>query len=373
MAKIRVLQVIGKMNRAGAETLIMNLYRNIDREKVQFDFVVHGNEKCDYDDEIEKMGGIIYHAPVYKVYNYLEYKKWWKKFLNDHKEYKEIHGHIRSSAPIYLKEAKKHGLYTIVHSHSADRKGFRGFLFHVLTYNIRKYADFFYGCSAEAIKNAFGKKVLENSNSQVLKNGIEVKKYIFNQKKREDLRKKMDIDDYFVIGHVGRFTYAKNHKFLIDIFEQILKKNKKSILILVGRGELEDEIKKYVETKKISNNIKFLGVREDVNELLMSFDAFVFPSFFEGLSVVGIEAQATGIKCFVSEAFTEEGILSTSNVYKLSLSNTPEEWAKCVLKEAKKYDRKDMSKTIMEKGFDIKETAKQMQKFYISKYESGRK
>ena len=370
MAKIRVLQVIGKMNRAGAETLIMNIYRNIDRDKVQFDFVVHGNEKCDYDDEIEKMGGIIYHAPTYKIYNYLEYKKWWKNFFKEHKEYVIMHGHIRSSAPIYLKEAKKHRLYTIVHSHSADRRDFRGFLFHMLTYNIRKYADFFYGCSAEALKNAFGKKVLESSNSQVLKNGIDVKKYIFNQKKREDLRKKMGIDDYFVIGHIGRFTYAKNHRFLIDVFEQILKKNKKSVLILVGRGELEGEIKKYIETKKLSNNIKFLGVREDVNDLLMSFDAFVFPSFFEGLSVVGIEAQATGIKCFVSEAFTDEGILS-NNVYKLSLSNTPEEWANCILKEATNYERKDFSKIVNQKGFNIVETARQIEKFYLSKYDES--
>lgn len=366
MGKIRVLQVIGKMNRAGAETLIMNLYRNIDREKVQFDFVVHGDEKCDYDDEIEKMGGKIYHAPQYKIYNSIEYKKWWKKFLKEHNEYRVIHGHIRSCAPIYLKEAKKKGLYRIVHSHSADRKGFRGFLFHVLTYNIRKYANYFYGCSAESIRNAFGKKVFESSNSKILKNGIDVRKYIFNQEKRKKLRKSLGIDNYFVIGHIGRFTYAKNHKFLIDIFEEVLKKNKKSMLLLVGRGELEKEIKKYVEMKKLSSNIKFLGVRDDVNDLLMCFDAFVFPSFFEGLSVVGIEAQATGLKCFVSEAFTDEGILS-DNVYKLSLKDSPEKWADLILKEGQNYERKDFSKIVMEKGFDIRKTAKDIQDFYISK------
>ena len=160
---IRILQVIGKMDRAGAETLIMNIYRNIDRNKVQFDFVVHTDEAGDYDDEIRKLGGKIYCAPRYKIYNKFEYSRFWKKFFNEHKEYKVMHGHIRSCAPIYLKAAKKNKVFSIIHSHSTYDKRVINLFYKMLTYNIRNTADHFFGCSTQSVIDGFGKKIYKST------------------------------------------------------------------------------------------------------------------------------------------------------------------------------------------------------------------
>ena len=363
---IRILHVIGKMDRAGAETLLMSIYRNIDRSKVQFDFIVHGNDKGDYDDEIKSLGGRIYHAPKYKIYNFLEYSAFFKKFFENNKEYSIIHGHMRSSASIYLRIAKRFGLYTICHSHNTRSKGIRSKLYTILTRNIPKYTDYFFGCSKQAIIDGFGEKICADSNiSSVIYNGIELDKYIYNKDISDKYKKEFNLENSFVVGHIGRFSLQKNHKFLIDVFEQIKNKKDNAKLVLVGRGELEEEIKRYVDDKNLSDDVLFLGVRDDVGNLLMMFDCFIFPSVFEGLGIALIEAQATGLRCFVSEAIQKEAILS-SDVYKLDLNQDPKEWADCILKNAIKYKRTNNSKLIKDNKYDIMETTKYLQKFYLN-------
>ena len=361
---IRVLQVIGKMDRAGAETLIMNIYRNIDRSKVQFDFVVHTNDVSDYDSEIKKLGGNIYHAPQYKIYNRLEYSKFWKDFFKVHKEYKVIHGHIRSCAPIYLKIAKKNNVFTIAHSHNSYNKQFINVFYKILTYNIRNIADYFFGCSTQSVIDGFGKKIYKSKNYEIIKNGIVPSNYKFDKNKSINYKKELGVENKFVVGHVGRFDTQKNHLFLIDVFEQIKKKHKDSVLILVGRGPLEDKIKNYVKSKGLEQDVKFLGVRDDVNNLLMAFDVFVFPSLFEGLPVVMVEAQATGLKCFISDVITDEAVLS-DYVVKLSLNDSLETWSDTIIKFGLKYKKKNCEELLKNKGFDIRETARKIENEYI--------
>ena len=211
---IRIIQVFAQMNRGGAETMIMNLYRMIERSQIQFDFIVHTNEECAYDNEIRSLGGRIYRVPRYNGKNHFEYIKSWNKFFKTHPNYKIIHGHVRSTASIYLKIAKKFGLVTIAHSHSTSSgTGFSSIVKNILQYPIRNIADYLFACSEQSGEWLFGKNASKRNNFVILKNSIDVKKFVFNERVRFEKRKELKIDDKFVIGHIGRFIPSKNHKF----------------------------------------------------------------------------------------------------------------------------------------------------------------
>jgi len=361
-----VLVVIGKMDRGGAETIIMNLYRNIDHNKVQFDFAVHTKDKADYDDEILALGGRIFRLPLYRVINGFSYRKAWKKFLSDHKgEFVAVHGHIGSCAAIYLKEAKKQGIFTISHSHSC-MNGISGLLFKLLTFPQRFFVDYFIGCSKEAGIDRFGKKVVSNpSKYTTLNNGIDAKSYIYNLAIREKYRNEFGVEDKFVVGHIGRFTYAKNHKFLLEIFSEIKKMRNDAVLVLAGRGELEDKIREYVKELGLTNDVIFSGVRSDVSNLLQMYDVFVFPSNYEGLPLSVIEAQASGLPCLISTAVSELACV-TDNCEMLTLKLTAKEWAEKVLYAYDNTIRGNKYEDIKNSGFDITEVAKEMEDFYIN-------
>lgn len=220
---IRILHAFGGLNRGGAETMVMNIYRNIDRTKVQFDFVKHTIKKCDYDDEIIKLGGKIYCVPRYTVKNHIAYKKVWYNLLKEHPEYKILHGHIISTASIYLNIAKKNGLITIAHSHSTSSRGnkIERFIKKIIQYPIRNVADYFYACSEDAGKWLFGRKSTQKNNYIIINNSIDVSSFRYDETKRHEIRQNFNIEDKFVIGHIGSFTYPKNHKFLINVFYEI--------------------------------------------------------------------------------------------------------------------------------------------------------
>lgn len=362
---IRILQVIGKMDRAGAETLIMNIYRNIDREKIQFDFVVHDTEEGDFDQEIKKLGGKIYYAPRYKIYNSISYKKFWIDFLKKHKEYNIIHGHIRSCASIYLKVAKENKIYTICHSHATKNKGIRGILYQILTKDIKKYTNYFFGCSTNAIIDAFGKRVAQSDNSEVLYNAIDTNSFKYNEKISKEYKKKLNLENKYIIGHIGRLSPEKNHKFLIDVFEKIVKERKNSVLVLVGKGPLESNLKEYAKNKNILDKVIFLGIRDDIASLLMMFDVFVFPSIYEGLGISLVEAQASGLKCIASDSIQDEAII-TNNVTRLSLKDSIENWKNNILKIKKGY-RRTIEKNTKINKYNINEVTKHIEKFYLTR------
>ena len=226
---IRVLHVLGRLNRGGAETMLMNIYRNIDKTKIQFDFVKHTNEKCAYDDEIISMGGRIYTVPQYKLYNHLKYKKEWKKLLLEHDEWKIVHSHIRSTASIILKIAKAQEKRTISHSHSTSNgKGLKSILKKIFQLRIPKYSDYLVACSKDAAKWLYGRKNLQSEKCIILKNSIDIKNFYFNIENRKKIREKYNIkNNEILIGHVGRFVEVKNHNFLIDLFEKIFRSDNK--------------------------------------------------------------------------------------------------------------------------------------------------
>lgn len=362
---IRVLMVNYKMQCAGIESFIMNMYRNIDSKKVKIDFLVHYSERQFYDDEIEKMGGKIYRLSVREDNKFIKYKMELTNFFNNHPEYKIVHGHMESFGVFYLREAKKNGVpIRIAHSHIAKRNsGIKGYMKSILNIFYKTYATHLFACSIDSGKFIFG----NNDNFTVYNNAIDVNKFKFNKEVRDNVREELNINDNFVIGHVGRFNIQKNHNFLVNVFNEVYKKNNKVILLLLGEGELEDEIQKKVKKLGLENNVKFLGVRSDMDMIYQAMDLFILPSLFEGLPVSAIEAQAAGLKCILSDKITSE-TSKTNNIEYLSLGINVREWADKILKWNNNYERKDTSDLIKLAGYDIKTQAKQLQEFYCQKY-----
>lgn len=364
--QIRILHVIGQMNRGGAESMIMNIYRKIDRTKIQFDFVVHTDSICDFDDEIKLLGGKIYNCPRFTGINIVSYIKFWNEFFKEHKEYKIIHGHIGSSASIYLEIAKKNGLFTIAHSHSGGfDTGIKGSMYILFSYPTRFIADYFFACSESAGISRYGKRVVNNKTIfSVLKNAIDVNQYAFSEEIRDKKRKELDLENKFVIGHVGRFDKAKNQEYLVEIFKLIAKKNENAILILIGDGELRPHIFEKVKNYGLGDRVIFTGVRSDVNELLQAMDVFVFPSIYEGLPVTVIEAQAAGLPCIISDTITDE-VCITPLVEKLSIEQEPMVWVRNI-ELLNKNIHENFSRKIKNCGYDINTSVLSLEKFYLS-------
>lgn len=366
---IRVLQVIGIMNRGGAEAMLMNLYRNIDRTKVQFDFIENTFESAVYDEEIRSLGGKIYNCPHYTGKNHLQYVKWWKNFFKEHSgEYKIIHGHIGSTAAIYLNIAKRNGLYTIAHSHSSGSdQTFASYLYSVISYPTRFIADYFFACSENAGIDRYGIKVTKSDCYSVLSNAIDTKTYKFNNEIRNEVRTEYSLDQKVVIGHIGRFCVPKNHTFLLNIFSAIKKKESSAVLMLVGGGSLEEKIKAKAHELGIFESIIFTGIRSDVSRMVQAMDVFVFPSLFEGLPVTLVEVQTSGLPCVISDKVPAESILIKDLVSTMKLTDVAEQWADHILGRLDSV-RRDRSEEIKKCGFDISATASRMEKFYLEKY-----
>ena len=367
---IRVLQVVTHMNRGGLETMLMNYYRNIDRNKVQFDFLTHRpeNEKKDYDDEIRGLGGKIYHMPVLNPFS-PSYMKSLDRFFKEHKEYKIVHSHLDCLSAYPLKAAKKNGVpVRIAHSHNA--KSTINLKYFFLCYEkavIKSVATDWFMCSSLAGEWSYGKKAVHEGKCVFLKNGIETKKYSFDERIRESVRKELGLGDSFVVGHIGRFMQQKNHTFLIDIFAEIKKINNKAKLLLISEGRLMDEIKEKVAKLGLQKDVLFLGFRNDIPELMQAMDIFVLPSLWEGLPFTLVEAQSAGLPCVISDVISDEAIV-TDLIQKSSLNDTAEQWAHNILNKYDKTLRKDTSSLVKDAGFDIETSAKWLQEFYLMRY-----
>lgn len=360
---MRILHVFGNLNRGGAESLIMSIYRNIDRTKIQFDFIVHTDKNSDFDKEINELGGKIYSVPKYNASNHLEYIKTWNSFFSEHPEYKVIHGHVRSTASIYLAIAKRHRLKTISHSHSTSSgTGLASIAKNVLQFPIRFISDYFFACSQDAGNWLFGKKICKKNNFYIVNNAIETEKYIYNSKTRNLIREEFDIKNKFVIGHVGSFQQAKNHNFLLEVFKEIHNLDNNSVLMLIGDGNLKEKILNKIDLLGLSDSVILTGVREDVSDLYQAMDIFVFPSIFEGLGIVLIEAQAAGLKSFVSESIPKEAFI-TNLAKSISINESPDYWAKRILSE-KNYIRENTLQKIYKKQYDIKNVSEWLFEFY---------
>ena len=361
---IKVLHVIGAMDRGGAETMIMNFYRKIDLKEYQFDFLVHETRKCDYDNEIRALGGNIYSVSRYKIINYFSYKSEIKNFFLEHHDYDIVHGHICSSINIYLSEAKRYGIKTIAHSHAANFGFSLDTLFtNVVSLKTRRIADYFFGCSLRAGTDRYGEKVVSSTNFSILNNGIDIDLYKYNEENRNQLRKKYNVENSLMIGHVGRLTYAKNHEFLLKVFNEVLKKKQDSELFLFGRGELEEDMRRQIKKFGIERHVHLMGVVDNVPEYLQMLDVFVFPSRYEGLGIVLVEAQAAGLPCVINKNLPEE-VKITDSVFGLSLIDSPEKWADLCIRVAGTTDRLEMNNIVKRSKFNINQEVKHLCQVY---------
>lgn len=304
---IRIAQIIGKWLGGGVESVVMNYYRHLDHDKIQFDFICDDDSTNIPYDEIEKLGGKVILIPPYqKVF---KYQKELRRVLRDGK-YKIVHSHINTLSVFPLYAAKKVGVpVRIAHSHSTTNKKEwkKNLLKQVLRPFSKKYATNYMCCSELAGRWLFGDKTYDEGKVYLLNNAIDLDKFKYDKKIRDKKRKELGIkEDTIVIGHIGRFVAQKNHTFLIDIFNQFHKKEKNSILLLAGQGPLQEEIKNKVRELGLDDSVRFLGQRNDANELYQAFDVFLLPSLYEGLPVVGVEAQASGLLCFFSDDMTKE-------------------------------------------------------------------
>ncbi|MUV37170.1 putative glycosyltransferase EpsF [Lentibacillus sp. JNUCC-1] len=363
---IRVLHVVSSMGRGGIETFIMNIYRKIDRSKVQFDFLVHTQEKCAYDTEIRSLGGRIFSITPRK-HGMLENRKDLNNFFKEHKEYKIVHQHLSSLTYIEpLKLAKKHNVpIRIVHSHNTMQGGI---FIHKYIHKFNKrfigsIATHYFACSRLAAKWLYPKKQYNNNNYQIINNAIDTERFVYNEEIRRVKREELGIEDSFTLGHVGRFTHQKNHELLIDIFKNIHDRCENTKLILVGDGELRKSIEEKVQKLHLKDKVIFTGVRSDIPELLQAMDVFVMPSYHEGLPVTVVEAQASGVPCVLSTNITQE--IEILNIVEwCNLTDDLSTWTNSILNFKKINHRNNKKNEIIKAGYDVNDLAKRLEKIY---------
>ena len=360
MITMRVLQIVTTMNHGGLETMLMNYYRHVDREQVQFDFLEHRPEESDYDAEIRAMGGSIYRLPPLNPFS-PGYRRVLNAFFREHAgEYRVVHSQLDCMSAIPLKAAEKAGIpVRIAHAHSSSQdRDIRYPLKLMFKKMIPSEATHLFACSRAAGEWMFG-----NSPFEVLPNAIDIGRFAFSEGSRFRFRESMGIGERLAIGHVGRFYYPKNHAFLLEVFREILKINHDAVLMLAGDGPLRPEIEKTAEDYGIKDRMLFLGLREDIPDLLSAMDVFVFPSHYEGLPVTLVEAQSSGLPCLISDKVPAEAAL-TDYVTSMSLDTPPERWAAKAVELASSRRHSDID-AIRAAGYDIEESAKMLQSFYL--------
>lgn len=357
---IRVLHVISGMGSGGAEAMIMNWYRNIDRSQVQFDFLLRSEENI-YKEEIEKLGGQVFYMPDFPkkiISNYFKTKE----FLKEHaKNYAAIHVHC--NALIYTNIfplAKRYGIEKrIIHSHSTSTKSKIFLPLHVFNkHRISKLANVFLACSEEAGKWCF------KGPFKVIHNSIEVERFKFNPASRDRVREELGIDkDKTVLCHVGRFLPVKNHKKLINIFESYQQNNPKAALLLVGTGPLEEDVKNLIK-EKVLKNVQLLGVRKDIPDILSASDCFIFPSIYEGLGISLIEAQTNGLYCLASQTIPKETKL-TNNIKYIDINDSDDVWVDEINKTTP-TDRQQAYEAVKQSKYNIVNTVIDLQIVYLN-------
>lgn len=360
---IRVLYVNGGiMQRGGIESYMMNYYRHLDRNKIQIDFIVHGYGRGVYDDEIQSMGGKIYHVPVKSknligniigIYNICEKGN-----------YQIIHSHMDAMSYLPLKIAKICGIpVRIAHSHNTDyltQNKVKRWLNNKARAKIPRVATDLFACSQKAGEWLYGEKKFE-----IVYNAIDIEKFQYNESIRQKIRNLLGLDEAdIVIGHIGRFEYQKNHEFLIDVFSAVHKENPRFKLIMVGDGSLKDEMKQKVRELEVSADACFfIDSCNNANEYYNAFDLLCFPSHFEGLSVVLIEAQCNGLHCIVSDTTSREADISDNISFKPIGEKHINEWKKIIMNFDYLHDVAS-SRRVVEKGYSIESEAELLQKRY---------
>lgn len=352
----KILCIAASMDTGGAETFLMKIFRGINKEQWHMDFCVTKQERGFYDNEIEENGG-----KIFRITQKTESLKKFKKELSDVIKQNSYDVVFRSGASCFtaldLWVAKKCGVKVRV-LRSSNAGTMQGRVQQLINVICRKAmtsaANVKMAPSMLAAEYTFGKKAAHNSVC-ILKNGLDVQRYVFNEQARQTIRQELGIEDKFVVGHVGRFSAQKNHSFLIDIFHFFQKeKQKDSVLLLLGTGEDEEKIKAKVKELGIEDKVFFMGVKSNVVDYLMAMDMLLFPSLFEGMPNVVIEAQTTGLPCLISDTITKE-VMVTDCIKMLSLAEPKEVWSEEMKKINKKQDRRIYAQKMAQEGYEMQE------------------
>lgn len=359
-----ILFISEHFNVAGTETFMLNVVQASDRTRFHYDFLIFRPSKNKYS-ELANSLGCRFYSIVPRAKSPIKYLNGLDSFFKTHaKDYDAVHwcgGDVSSIAPIFF--AHKYGIKNIiVHAHNSSCTGLHTRLLHSLFRRLLpSFCTHFFACSSLAAKFFFG-----NRKTIIIKNGIDLKKYKFDNAIQKQYRNKLGIDDdTLVIGHIGRFEKVKNHIFLIDIFSELLKRRKNSVLMLIGIGSLEATIREKVNKLGLEKNVIFMGERNDIEKCLQAMDIFVMPSLYEGLPFVLVEAQAAGLPCLISDTINDDAVICPDMV-KMSLSLDAFQWASKLMEIHENSIRNDTRQHLIEKGFSIEDTAKYLENIYTS-------
>lgn len=361
---IRVLHMFGALNPGGVETFVMNLYRCIDREKVQFDFALTQGEKSFFDDEVLSLGGRIFYFDTSK-----SMMKNLTRILDQEGPFAAMHSHVYFYSGAVLENAHRHGISVrIAHAHNTSfgqvytikRRAYEWLMRKL----ILKHATHMFGCSSDACEFVFGEGIMNDPRCRVMYNGFDVKSYRFDSEKRAAVRAQYGIrEDQFVVGHVGRFEEQKNHTQLVEQFAAIHKKAPDTMFLMVGRGSLMDEIKEKCAKLGILEQCIFAGAQKDTPSYYSAMDVFLFPSLYEGLGSVLIEAQANGLHVITSKTVVPWDVDVTGHAYFVPLEASADEWADVVL--ATDRETNGSSNRTVAEIYDMKKISKELQQVYL--------
>lgn len=361
---MKVLHVVSNLSiRSGIMSVLMNYYRNIDTSEIQFGFMYFDERAETFEDEIKELGGKIF--KVVRVTKFISFYKDLKEFCKrEYGEYQILHIHDLFMTPFLKGMKRKAGIKSIIiHSHATKFSDHRlgEIRNRVLSIANMCIPDYYFACSKKAGRVAFGKKF--DRVGCVMNNAIDIDRFHPDKDMGVVVRQELGLEGRYVVGHVGNFVFPKNHTFLIRVFESVLKRNKAAVLLLVGEGDLKEQILDECKRKEIDKNVLFLGTRTDVNRVMSCFDKFLFPSLYEGLGIVLVEAQASGVPCVFSDVIPKEANVLQECNRTLSLNDSIENWADAVLQKVE-IDTSCVARRVEAAGYNIKKEALEIKKIY---------
>lgn len=365
---IRVLHVVAKMERAGLESRIMDIYRNIDRTKIQFDFLTHRIEDGDYDEEIKQLGGVVYHMPALKPWGIFAYLRRLKQFFEQHQEYRITHVHLNTYSGWVQYAALRAGVpVRITHSRNNGYDYDWKMPFKAMSKLIvNRPTTHKFACSHQAGEFLFGKKeILPPNEFQVIPNGFNLSHFSYDPAKRKEIRQTLQINNELAVVHVGRFSYPKNHFFLLEVFKHITEIRQDCKLFLLGEGELHEHIERKARALGLKDLVVFVGSVPNVGDYLNAMDLMVFPSRYEGFGTAVLETQCNGLPTLASDVLPKETKVSPCLEYMSLKLHASKEWAEKALEMYGRIERKDRTSEVRAAGYDIQDTYQLLSEFYL--------
>lgn len=375
----RVLHVVHRMRPGGTQAVIMNVYRNMDHSDIQFDFAVRSTQEEHYDNEIKSLGGEIFHLPwwSWNPLSLISYRRAFDRLLKSHGPFLAVHSHVSFYSGLVLPIAKDHGVpVRIAHSHNTSSRGYNKVIQYiwenVMRRQILNHATHLIACNELASERLFGSVSENNQRIDIIHNAIDLSRFApgGDHQGSDSIRDEFSIpESATLLGHIGRFDPQKNHAFLIKIMSAMVSRHPDSHLLLIGEGDLIDEIAALVEEKDLQGQVHFLGVRQDIPKILKSLDVFLLPSLYEGLPIVLIEAQAAGVPCVVSDVISRETDVDLGLIEYQSLTTRPTLWAEIVHKASNKSQIpwKKRERALKKGGFDVQSMKRKFLNIYLDR------